>query len=365
MTYIVTGQTFNYRLQLQSMGGRFRQHDKAWEFSDALSERDLSFIKRMVGVMVSRTGDTVQPGERYSRPAYGKTVTHGDDLTYLNAFAEKNPLAHFGFSSMSAMMRYIENLPQYTGPRASGWSMVEPEWYGTPTMSAALKLARNGWKDGVEQSKEILELLHSDNAMQKKSSYGMAGGRVNVGKMLSGNPLHMKRKTQQPAKRVITLFVNVAMIANITAETAILKAACVAAMVDLLEMKQFSCDIIAVMITENGRTDTPASQTTVRIKSAGEALNIEDLVFALGHPSMQRRFHFALKGSCESLRSIWQGMGTTAVAFNRTHTPGKNEFYIPRMSTDMQTLLRGGTLLERANSMLSMIKPVGLPLELK
>lgn len=366
MTYIVTGQTFNYRLHLQGMGGKYRQHDKSWEFSDALKPSDLAFIRRMVGVMIVNLNE--QTGQMYGRglrPSYGKTITHGDDLSFLNYFADKNPLSHFGFSSLSAMMRYIEKVPALSGSRAAGWDLQPAAWYGTTSMQEAFKLARNGWKDGVEQAKDILELLHSDNAMQKKTSYGVAGGRVNVGKMLSGNPLHMKRKTPQPAKRVITLFVNVAMIAAITPETAILKAACIAAMVDLLEMKQFSCDIIAVMVTDDSSTDALASQTTVRLKSAGEALNIEDLVFALGHPSMQRRFHFALKGSCENLRSIWRGMGKTGVAFNRTHKPGKNEFYIPRMSTDMQSMLRGGSLLDRAYSMLELIKPVGLPLELK
>lgn len=361
MTYIASGQTYNYRLQLQSMGGNFRSHDKKWEFPDTIKPSDLAYIKRMVGVTVVQIGVDLAEPERSTYGRAGQTTFIGDDPTYMGRFADKNPITFFGFSSLAELIRYIDGLPGYSGPRAAGWSTSEPTWRGTASMSDAIKLANDGWKTGVEQSKEILEIIHADNAEQKQSVYGVAGGRVNVGKMLSGNPLHMKRKAKQPAKRVITLLVDIAMIATITAETAILKAACIAAIVDLLEMKQYSCDIIAVASTADVNTDAAASHTTVRIKSAGEALNINDLVFALGHPSMQRRFHFALK-SHDLLHSIWRGMGTTVIAFDETEP---NEFYIPCMSPEMQKRITGKTLLERANSMIKMIKPDGLPLTLR
>lgn len=367
----VSGNTYNYRTILGHMGGTFDEKRKVWQFPDGLPQSDIDYLKKMVGVMVTTSAESLM--DRVDRTITtrlmqsGKPNVYGDDQSYLNTVFDENPRCYFGFSNLEAMITYIEKIPlsvKQTRKRASGWETDMPNWRGTRTMSEAIDTARNGWKSGVEQASEILELLQSDNATRRQRLHSVAGGRVNVGRLLSGEPKHMQRRAKQPGKRIITLYVDCGMLSDVRGETAILRSACVAAIVDLLEQRQFSCEIVTAINTHD-HSDRSASQLCVTVKHAGEKLNLNDLVFMLGHPSLQRRFHFALKGSADELHDIWSTMGATEDIIPDARKLKPNEFFIPHATGRLQKRIVGETLREKAQCMLSQILPKGLPLTLE
>lgn len=362
MPYIVSGDTYNYREELKSMGGKF--NGKTWEFPESINIRDLNYIRRMNGVHIQTPTSAMEAAERKT---IGRTQMHGDDNQFYNAFLDKDPTAFFGFSSLFKLLKYVDDIPDRVKndqSRNSGWHSQPANWYGTRSMEETMNLARNGWREGVEKAKEISEIISTEHAQGKRREYSVAGGRVNVGRMLSGNPLHLSRKTKQPMRKVITLLVDVAMLSDISVNSAILRAACVAALSDLLEAKKFSCEIFAVAITDSSRG--AASQMTTKLKSAGEVLNINDLVFMLGHSSVQRRLNFALKGSCDALHYCWRGMGSTVDAFGRGHQPGANQFYIRPMNSSIQSAVNAEqTPRNKARKMLQRIIPANLPITIE
>ncbi|MDT9703008.1 hypothetical protein, partial [Streptomyces sp. P17] len=73
--------------------------------------------------------------------------------------------------------------------------------------------------------------------------------------------------------------------------------------------------------------DMPGAQTAVTLKHAGEKLNLDDLVFALGHPSFLRRFNFACVSQAVECREIWSSQGMPRSAFGKDDLK-RNEFYI-------------------------------------
>lgn len=206
----------------------------------------------------------------------------------------------------------------------------------------------------------MLELFAIDHARVKRRSYGVAGGSVSVGRLLAGNPMHMRQRPPQPGRKVVRLFVQACNSAIITAENMTVRAAIVAAMADMLERQGFSCEIIAIDCRNGSLGIKPVFQCATILKQAGEKLNLSDLTFALGHPSYLRRFGFALFSACDELISHWESQGVPKDAFNDHFKPKRNEFYIPKLSTNV----KGATLADKARAMLPHIMPLNMPIRI-
>ena len=379
MTITVSGRTFDHKDRLKQLGGVWDSDNKNWLFYSATSQ-DIEQLKQLPGCLVTGDNDTLPPAPRTSelpkvdafklitdgretpKTRDGSTTVYGDDQTYLNYFKDKNPLAFFGFSNLGNMVKFIEAIPadKRAGKRNAGWSGGE-NWHGTRNMSAAINLARDGWCDGVQNAARVLEFLNLEHATTRRRSYAVAGGNVNVGRLLAGNPTHMIKRPKRPGRRVITLFVENTASAAINAENLTVRAAVVAAIADILERQGYSCAIVSVTMQATSSSGSPGAQTAVTLKHAGERLNIDDVVFALGHPSFLRRFNFACVSQSDECRSIWQNQGYPVAAFNSHHPCGRNEFYVKHLTTNVPR----GELEKMALAMLPSIVPDGLPLEIK
>lgn len=389
----LVGSTFNYREVIKERGGRWDADERAWIFH---SDAHKAFFSRMVGVqLVPLTDDVVKligedttpkrnifeelfeiigsvdDGERYDDPKpinrQGTTNLHGDDPTYYNKFADKNPICHFGFSSLNEMSKFVQAIPERyrrnSLSRGVGWRTSDAEWSGSQNMDAALMLARDGWPEGVNMAEKINELINSENPTIRERRYSVAGGQVNVARMLSGNPMHMKRRPKQEGTKNITLFVEAFASAVITPQQMIVRAACIAALCDVIESHGYSCEIVSVATAVTGRN--PAYHLTCTVKHAGEKLNLNDTVFALGHPSYFRRMVFGCIASDDALERTWFGMGSPTSAFNEYHPTEKNQFYIRQLHFNNRNDVKNGNVLQMAKQMFPQILPKNLPIEVK
>lgn len=339
----VTGRTYDHRHLLSvTMGGRFNAGAKRWEFISLCKEHQ-DMLAKTPGVIVTERpelDDYTVPLPQSPRHTPLTEQIHkkfrGDDRAWIGNFVDPNPVCHFGFSSLGAMVDYIERIPKITHTdtrRNHAWATDREEWAGTASMDEAFKLARDGWPEGIQLAEMIVERLTGDNAVQRKRKYSIAGGSVNVGRLLSGNPQHMIHRPKQPGSRVITLFCEVGMSASINAVDAILRAAIVAAVSDVLETNGFQCDIVAVDTTTEGNDRNASCYITTTLKKAGEPLNLNDVVFGLGHPSVCRRLCFAVMASDDALIDVCDSgcYGSPGNAFNKDHSTKKNEFYLKRL----------------------------------
>lgn len=367
MIVTVTGKTFDHRDRLKDLGGRWNGDDKNWKFEYA-NAATIAKLKQLVGCMVVQSEPIdivafVETQAETPKTRDGSTTIYGDDPRYLNYFKDKNPISFFGFSNLAAMVKLIEGIPlaKRTGSRDQGFETSDPKWAGTPDMSAAIDLARNGWQEGVDNAARVVEFLNLEHATARRRAHSVAGGAVSVGRMLAGNPKHMVKRPKQPGRRVITLFVENTASASINARNLTVRAAVVTALADILERSGYSCEIVSVTIQARNFGGAPGAQTAVTLKNAGEKLNIGDLSFSLGHPSFLRRFNFACVSQADELRSIWSTQGFPASAFNSQHPTGRNEFYIKHLTNNV----KNGPLEQMALEMLPLIKPDGLPLEIE
>lgn len=378
-TVIVTGRTFDHRDKLKDLGGRWDADAKAWKF-DYANKHTIAELHKLVGcsvivndklpprpkpsdddkITVERLLEIVGWSETGESDSGRKSIIYGDDARWHNHFKDKNPIAFFGFSSLSMLTRFVDAIPEpkRVGARNAGWETSDPKWHGTRNMEHALDLARNGWNEGVENAARVIDMLNVEHALQRRRKHSIAGGSVNVGRLLAGNPAHMRQRPKQPGKRVITLFVENTASASIDARQLTVRAAICAALADILERQGYSCEIVSATMQHGNQYS--AAQTVVTIKQAGEKLNIEDVAFALGHPSFLRRFNFACVSQCDELKSIWFTQGMPQDAFNTKYTPERNQFYIKYLKKNV----KGDTLEEIARNMLPSIIPDGLPIEI-
>jgi hypothetical protein len=377
MNLTLTGKTFNHRIEIQRLGGRWNASNKSWTISNASAETAAA-CRAMVGVNVvglpADQNPTAPPmPNRAPVPAAeplvvpfnkDETVVSGNDDTFLGRFSIARPNQFVGFDNFNSMIDYVDALDMNDVPdeqdRRYGWIGAPVKWYGTPSMQAAIELARTGWAEGVDKAKEALAIIDSDHATARKPVYDVAGGRVNVGRMLSGSPTHMTRRTRQPAKKVITLFSNFRLSADIDPDAAIIRAAVIAAIADILEMSGYSCEIVGYKFNV-GVASSGTVQHVVTLKKAGETLNLNDIVFALGHPSMTRRFSLAMSGIELNLAKFcYRGFG-------RAHeTPFDNlsstEFNLAPVPSDFEF---GETFADSVREMFPLIVPDNFPVNLK
>lgn len=382
MTIVVSGsQTYNQRELIKSLGGSWDAEARQWTLPDRTSERDLQRLRSVPGIAVAHV-DT-PPAPKWATPdeiedaldaleihldfaadqdepeTVGKTSVYGNDQTWLNEFRHKNPTQFIGFDSLKAFADFISKTPETIRSdrdhkRNSGW-VGRAEFCGTPDMSGALARARNGWSAGQEMAEKVGEMLKGEHALNKHRTYGVAGGRVNVGRLLSGSPNHMVRRALQPKTKVVTLFVDVVNASGIQAENMLIRAAVVAAIADRMENNGYSCEIVAVgSAAKNG----VRWQFATTIKQAGETLNLSDAAFGLGHPSMLRRLMVGAVAHEIRMRPLWRGMGSPERCFRPADLP-PGSFYL-----DMLTSNPSGNFIEKVEQVIEWIVPDGFPVEL-
>lgn len=356
----VTGKTWEFKDRLRIWGGEWNTDKRRWEFH-TLSEEHRKILSKP-GISISKSVEALALPAR--RPSTKKTKFIGDDPSWIDHFADKNVTTYFGFSSLNAMIKYIKAL-QLRDRNGTGWGEENQDFYGTENMTEALKLATDGWPEGVKMAQDVIEQLVGINAIERRLKYSVAGGSVNVGRMLAGNPAHMRSRPKLAGSKVVTLFVSATMMGVIDAENAIIRAAVVAAVTDVLESNGYSCEIIVIDSYRAG--SKPAGQCAVKLKDAGEPFNINDAVFALGHPSFLRRLCFAIVGSDQDMRYIWsQGMGCDGVLFNEEHRPAKNELYIDHLNVSTQRAIdKDKPLLDQALQIWALIADKSLPINIK
>lgn len=375
---VITGRTFDHKDVIRKLGASWDADARQWYCRD---DSKLDQFKRLIGcsaaIVDEPKPEPPQPrasfrssieewireiSETETRKEY-ETIVYGNDQQYLGYFRDKKPRSYFGFSSLGDLVDYIETIPldKRTGVRDKGFD-TDPrriEWSGTADMNHAISLARNGSWDGAKFALDVLSMLTAEHAEAKRRQYSVTGASVSIGRLLAGNPMHMRQRQKTPGRRVVTLFVDPIGDATIRAETFVIRAAIVAALCDLLEQRGYSCEIVSVMpISKDVFKTDPVFQAAVTLKHAGERLNVNDLIFALGHPSYLRRFVFALICSADELSDIYDTCGNVSKAFDDDNQPGKHEFYIPAIERNP----RGKTFIDKAREMLETVLPDGLPI---
>ena len=170
---------------------------------------------------------------------------------------------------------------------------------GTRSLAEALGMARNGW-DAVRPEVDkmlatIKESFGERFAKVNRTKVGIAGGAVHMGRFIAGRPDHMVGFHRMPSTRhgkVVRLLVDYGANANTPASEMRKRGCTLTVLVDALATLGLSVELWTETTVKMGNK---SHTTLVKLHDSREPLDINDMMFALAHPSMLRRLTFSVR----------------------------------------------------------------------
>ena len=201
-----------------------------------------------------------------------------------------NDRKHVVFAdSLHEATRFLEETPRKWLARFSQ-SSHDREWFGG-SYENALKLARDGWPEGVASLAAAVRILPPQDKA-RSWSYDVAGDQPDVARYLGGELKHMRRRGHERKKKpVVCLAIQANASAGVSAAAMVQYGSVMVGLIDALEAAGRRVELYSVgASTLNGRTLV----TGWKVKAADDVLDLSAVAFSIGHPSAFRRLHFAL-----------------------------------------------------------------------
>lgn len=171
---------------------------------------------------------------------------------------------------------------------------------GTCSFDEAIKLASFGWPEGLKKIREIEAELNkgvSRETYKDEVASDVAGEWYDMSDVVAGVPdcaRNMHKVVAEREGKIVDVVCSVSVSCAVDTGVMITKGAAVCALVDALEAAGYRCNVVMVSATEHGYGVKSTHQFTVPVKQADHPLDLENMVFALAHPSTFRRLMFSL-----------------------------------------------------------------------
>lgn len=189
------------------------------------------------------------------------------------------------------------------------------KFYGGVDFAGALAMARQGYQGARAEVDALTEKIsdHITPILKPafESYFDVSGGMVDVGRFLDGEPECMvETRLVEIAKpgRVISILVNGCFSAGISQTQFRQRGAAIVGLVDALEKCQYSTE---VWLEVSHKTVS----YLVKVKGAEDMLDIDILMFAIGHEACFRQLSFAIQdgekaslqvGSNSGMGYVWK-----------------------------------------------------------
>lgn len=196
------------------------------------------------------------------------------------------------FKSMEQFYRYICDTPFNEAFRWEHHSSVEGTEGFTKTSSfgEAVELMEHGWTDMAQTLTQKLKAQASTQVMRTiQTIVSVQGFQPIVPLYLAGVPQNMVSKQMVAKKqKVVNVVKTINYNCGVSTEQIIEESIKAMQIVKKLEAMQYRVNLDVALGAEDG----VRMIARIRIKSAGEKLNVSKLAFPMVHPSMLRRLMF-------------------------------------------------------------------------
>jgi len=204
------------------------------------------------------------------------------------------------YDSLAECLDYAGTNPTPKSSNRSGGG----DWGGkTASLQDAVNLGHQGYDEIRPQVEKLFTELESQLASRIESAfqtrYDFTGSVVDIGKFLTGEPECMIDFVPEPAERmgrVVRIIVNGSASARISPDDIIRRGVTVCALVDSVHKLGMGVEVYAEFPTNTeGVNDRKGKvhSTLVKLHDSQQMLDINNLMFALCHPSMLRRISFS------------------------------------------------------------------------
>lgn len=170
-------------------------------------------------------------------------------------------------------------------------------WDYGQSFDAALDMGLSGgnWDEGAQQLQAVSidSLAHGmADVIEPAIVHDVHGGGLDIGEYLADNPECFFRldEIEQP-KPIVRIGVCTVPCANIEAHQLINHGRAIIALVEALELQQYSVELTGMFIAAGNHKRTYIAETVV--KQAGQPWDAASVAYALCHPAYSRRLGFA------------------------------------------------------------------------
>lgn len=241
------------------------------------------------------------------------------------------------FNNMSEFYKYLCDTPFNDAFRWEQHMSVISDYSFTQTYSfdEAVNLMKNGWKDMSKRLNDKLTVNCKSMGMVQKRKVvnSVAGYQPIVPLYLADVPENMVNTIKVAMKqKVINITKLICYGSGISTNTIIEQSIKALTLVKKLESMGYQINLYVALGTSSGGRNI---MTRVKVKSAGERLNVSKLAFPLVHPSMLRRLMFRYIEVCPyTTKSFVHDYGYPITKEDITPMLPKNEIVIPSIWKD-------------------------------
>lgn len=195
--------------------------------------------------------------------------------------------------SMDDAQQWLRDTPRKWTVEESIEHADAKDWDLGAGYQGALRLARDGWSEGVAMIDTALQAIIPASGREARWGYSQTGGSVSVGRYLTGNPKCMRnrRKRTMGAAPVLHMVVNVVASCAVKAERMANYGAAITGLIDRLENSGKRVHLDMVMVTNSKGTRLSMGWN---VKRASEPLDLSQVAFSIAHPAALRRIGFAM-----------------------------------------------------------------------
>lgn len=195
------------------------------------------------------------------------------------------------FESLSEMVTWIRDTPRAWRQSSSVSSGRGRDWDLGAGYEGALKLAQEGWEEGIKNIAALAMVVPNNTITTKE--YSVAGDFPDVPRYLAGDPFNMvKRGKQRVPKPAITIVVNTVASAAVNARDMANYGAAIVALVDRLESRGIRVELLGCVCYDSLQRGKATIAWT--IKRAEDHLDLASVAFSLAHPACFRRLSFGV-----------------------------------------------------------------------
>lgn len=244
------------------------------------------------------------------------------------------------FASLDEFYKYICDTPFNSIFRWAKHDSVEnsENFTHSKDFAEAVDLFKHGWSDMSMKLENRLKVMTKEiQPMQKnKARYDIAGFQCSVPRYLQGVPTSMINTHKVPQKfKVITLNKDISYSSMISTAQIIESSTNSLMVVKKLEAQGYKVNLNLIWSVYEGNAQL---RVKIRLKSAGERLNVAKIAFPLCHPSMLRRLLFRYEEVTPNVKSK-SFIGGYGYPSSEADLQVENEYLLPKLVKNAQEII--------------------------
>lgn len=196
------------------------------------------------------------------------------------------------FVSVDHLIEYLKDDTIKTWSKRCSRDTNSPNFYGTRSFEESLDLIENGYQQGAEKIKDVVDQVMEHYDPAPELQHGITGHFPDVPAFIAGDPECMFKYSDVDSKKnVYKIYFGSGASCAVSKERMFNFGAAMVKIVDKLESEKNTVELVSVWpITRNEEYGTVSTV----IKRAGDFVDISQLAYTMTHSSFLRRSLFAV-----------------------------------------------------------------------